>query len=146
MTLGERIKKRRRELNITQESLGDLLEVHSNTIRKWEKGLSNPDAEELKNIAEALKTTTAYLYGDFDNFSNNENTSFIKNSIYQDKTEIKNSVPNMAYWGSLVDNAEKSAENGRNLDVIINLVKAALKILENATRNNTALSDLKTTF
>ena len=127
MTLGERIKKRRRELNITQESLGDLLEVHSNTIRKWEKGLSNPDAEELKNIAEALKTTTAYLYGDFDNFSNNENTLFVKNSIYQDK-------------------AEKSAENGRNLDVIINLVKAALKILENATRNNTALSDLKTTF
>ncbi len=38
----------------------------------------------------------------------------------------------MAYWGSLVDNAEKTAENGKNLHVIISLVKTALNTLENA--------------
>ena len=38
----------------------------------------------------------------------------------------------MAYWGSLVDNAEKTAENGKNITVIINLVKTALNILESS--------------
>ena len=127
MSLGENIKKRRRNSNLTQEELGYIVGVHPNTIRKWEKGISSPNATELKSIAEALKTTTDDLYSE-----TSIQPTFIKNSAYQDKTEIQNSIPSMAYWGSLVDNAEKTAENGRNLDVIIGLVKTALNILEAA--------------
>ncbi|MBQ7214762.1 MAG: helix-turn-helix transcriptional regulator [Synergistaceae bacterium] len=127
MSLGENIKKRRRNANLTQEELGYIVGVHPNTIRKWEKGTSSPNATELKHIADALKTTTDDLY-----FEAGTMATFIKNSAYQDKTEIQNSIPSMAYWGSLVDNAEKTAENGRNLEVIIGLVKTALNILETA--------------
>ena len=133
MNLGEKIKQRRRGLGISQEKLSELVGVHENTIRKWEKGSSFPDAIELKNIAKALGTTTSYLCDETDSTSNS--ASFIKNSAYQDKTEIQNSVPSMAYWGSLVDNAEKTAENGKNIDVIIGLVKTALNILETAIKN-----------
>ena len=126
MSLGENIKKRRREMNLSQETFGDMINVHENTIRKWEKGTSYPNAAELKNIAEALDTTTDALFDD------KTPSTFVKNSAYQDKTEIKNSVPSMAYWGSLVDNAEKTAENGKNITVIINLVKTALNILESS--------------
>lgn len=128
MTLGERIRKCRRELNLSQETLGDIINVHENTIRKWEKGVSTPNAIELKNIAEALKTTTGYLCAETDTSSGDK--AFLKNSAYQDMTEIHNSVPSMAYWGSLVDNAEKTAENGKNIEIIIGLVKTALRVLE----------------
>ena len=127
MNLGDNIRKYRRRINLTQEQLAEAVGVHSNTIRKWEKGLSSPSATELKLIADSLKTTTDSLYDDA-----NSQTTFIKNSAYQDKTEIHDSVPSMAYWGSLVDNAEKTAENGKNLHVIIDLVKTTLNILEEA--------------
>ena len=38
----------------------------------------------------------------------------------------------MAYWGSLVDNAEKTAESGKNLSLVVDLVNAALNILKTA--------------
>ena len=126
MKLGEKIKQRRRQLNLSQEKLAEQISVHSNTIRKWEKGASSPSATELQMLAEALNTSTSFLYGE------NNPTSFVKNSAYQDKTEIQDSIPTMAYWGSLVDNAERTAGNGKNLQVIISLVKTALGILENA--------------
>ena len=129
LTLGERIRKRRRELNMTQESLGDKLEVHANTIRKWEKELSYPNAEEFNRLAEVLNTTTDYLYGKTEK---NTNNSFVKNSAYQDTTEINDSIPSMAYWGSLVDNAEKAAEYGKNLDVILTLINSAYKTIYSA--------------
>lgn len=124
MTLGEKIKQRRREKNLSQEKLGELLNVHENTIRKWEKGISSPSAEELQHLANELDTTTTDLY--------NENYSFIKNSTYQDKTEIQNSFPNMGYWGTLLDNAEKAAEIGKNLDLIIPILNKALLIIKTA--------------
>lgn len=127
MSLGENIKKYRRGVNLTQEALAEIVGVHSNTIRKWEKGISYPNAEELKLIANALRTTTDNLYVEIV-----PRSTFIKNSAYQDNTEIHDSIPSMAYWGSLVDNAEKTAEKGKNLGVIIGLVKTALNILENA--------------
>ena len=135
MSLGEKIKERRRQLNLSQEKLAEKVHVHSNTIRKWEKGISVPDAKELQLLAENLGTTTTYLYGE------DTPASFIKNSAYQDKTEILNSVPSMAYWGSLVDNAERTAENGKNLEVIVSLVKTALNILENAVNNPNELHE-----
>ena len=129
MSLGENIKKRRREMNLTQEQLGDALNVHANTIRKWEKGISHPDTLELEQIAKILNVSISYLYAETSTTS--RTVKFVKNSAYQDRTEINdNSVPSMAYWGSLVDNAEKTAENGRNIEVIIDLVKTALTILE----------------
>lgn len=131
MSLGENIKRHRRVINLTQEALAEAVGVHSNTIRKWEKGLSYPNAEELKLIANALKTTTDSLYTETWSQS-----TFIKNSAYQDNTEIHDSVPSMAYWGSLVDNAEKTAENGKNLHVIIDLVKTTLNILEEAVNKH----------
>ena len=124
MNLGEKIKQRRREKNLSQEKLGELLNVHENTIRKWEKGISSPSAEELQRLANELETTTTDLY--------NENYSFIKNSAYQDKTEIQNSFPSMGYWGTLLDNAEKAAEIGKNLDLIIPILNKALLIIETA--------------
>ena len=61
---GSRLKKQRELLGISQERLAEKVEVHVNTIRRWEQGKQSPDAKKLDRIAEALNTTIAYLSGE----------------------------------------------------------------------------------
>jgi len=64
MTIGDRIKKRREELNISQEELGLKLGYKSrSSINKIElDGRSLPQSK-IKAIAEALETTPSYIMG-----------------------------------------------------------------------------------
>lgn len=52
--LNERIKELRKKKGLTQEELATDLNVVRQTVSKWEKGLSVPDADTLKSIAEVL--------------------------------------------------------------------------------------------
>lgn len=61
---GSRLKQQRSSLHMTQEDLAGKLNVHVNTIRRWEKGEQSPDAKKLDYLAEALNTTVAYLSGE----------------------------------------------------------------------------------
>ena len=48
---------------MTQEELAARLDVVRQTVSKWEKGLSVPDAELLKKLAEILETDVSALLG-----------------------------------------------------------------------------------
>ena len=52
--LGEAIKNRRKELNITQPHLAEIAKVSSNTLYKLERGQGNPSLEVLNKLAEVL--------------------------------------------------------------------------------------------
>ena len=62
--LGENIKNLRTARSMTQADLADRLHVVRQTVSKWEKGLSVPDAECLTRLAEALGTTVSTLLGE----------------------------------------------------------------------------------
>ena len=47
MTLGQRICQYRKQLNISQEELGDRLGVSRQAVSKWETDLSVPDMNNL---------------------------------------------------------------------------------------------------
>ena len=66
MSIGERLRECRRNIHMSQEYLAEAVDVHANTIRKWEKGQRSPRAEELAKLAFALNTTVAYLTGETD--------------------------------------------------------------------------------
>lgn len=53
--LGKFISKLRKEKELTQEELGDILGVSSKTISKWECGNSIPDISILKEISKYFK-------------------------------------------------------------------------------------------
>lgn len=53
--LSENLKLYRQKKGHTQESLAIQLHVVRQTVSKWEKGLSVPDAETLQRIAEVLE-------------------------------------------------------------------------------------------
>lgn len=61
--LNENIKNLRKNKGYTQEELANKLNVVRQTISKWEKGYSVPDAEMLKKLAEILDTDVSQLLG-----------------------------------------------------------------------------------
>ncbi len=61
MMLGENIAALRRKNGMTQQTLADALHVTRQTISKWEKNLSVPDADALVRLADALDTTVQAL-------------------------------------------------------------------------------------
>lgn len=59
----ENLKALRKAKGLTQEELAARLHIVRQTVSKWEKGLSVPDAELLIRLAEALDTTVSHLLG-----------------------------------------------------------------------------------
>ena len=50
MSYGEKIAQLRKSKNMTQNELGDKLNVSAQAVSKWEKEISQPDIDTLKNI------------------------------------------------------------------------------------------------
>ena len=61
--LKENIKELRKRKGYSQEQLALRLNVVRQTVSKWEKGLSVPDAELLTDLAEVLDVTVSELLG-----------------------------------------------------------------------------------
>ncbi|WP_370455710.1 helix-turn-helix domain-containing protein, partial [uncultured Muribaculum sp.] len=53
-SIGERIKQRRKMLNITQEQLADIAEVGINTLTKIERDEGNPTLKVLLKVLDTL--------------------------------------------------------------------------------------------
>lgn len=62
MSLGENIRERRKALGLTQEGLGEKLGMAAQTVSKWERDESMPDAALLPPLADALETTLDSLF------------------------------------------------------------------------------------
>jgi len=78
MNLSEKIQNLRKEKNLSQEELGELLEVSRQSVSKWESGLAMPEIEKLVMLSEIFGVTTDYLLKDGEArqvvLSNNENS------------------------------------------------------------------------
>lgn len=67
-TIGDRIRNRRKELNLSQDELATRLGYKSKaSINKLELGQRNLTQTKIKAIADALETTPAYIMGWEDN-------------------------------------------------------------------------------
>ncbi len=85
MEIGERIKKRREDLGLTQEDLAIMLGYKNrSTVNKWEKDGSKLRQSKIAEIAEALNTTPAYLMGWDDDPTDYDSSIYIPKE-YQDE-------------------------------------------------------------
>ena len=72
MNVGERIRERRKELNISVDELATRLNKNRTTVYRYEKGdIENLPIDVLDPLAKALETTPAYLMG-WDNKPNKD--------------------------------------------------------------------------
>lgn len=64
MRIGDRIRRRRDELGITQTALADAIGVSKQTLYKYENGIiSNIPSDKIEAAAEILRTTPSFLMG-----------------------------------------------------------------------------------
>lgn len=62
---GQAVRKRRRELDITQEELAERAGVHRSYIANIERGEINPALENIERIAEALEVSIPVLFTNY---------------------------------------------------------------------------------
>lgn len=64
MNLGEKIKNRRLELNLTLEEVGKMVGVTKSTVMKWESGfIENMKRDKISLLAQALKVSPLWIMG-----------------------------------------------------------------------------------
>lgn len=64
MTVGEKITKLRKEQNLTQEQLAEILKVSRQSVSKWERDDAYPDTEKLIRIGKIFNCSLDYLLKD----------------------------------------------------------------------------------
>lgn len=65
-SIGERARKRRTALGITQKHVASQLKVSPNTYSNYENDVRKIEADMVRELAKILKTTTSYLLGESD--------------------------------------------------------------------------------
>lgn len=80
--LGERIKKIRQDKKITQKELGEKTGLSTQVVSNIERGVTQPSAEDMSNIAQALNISIDALYAQ-------------KNNNVQHKQVTQTNIPNL---------------------------------------------------
>ena len=66
MSIGERLRKYREAQGFTQEKLAEMVDVHPNTIRRWELSERTPNSAKLNSLSQALGVSVADLVAEDD--------------------------------------------------------------------------------
>lgn len=64
--VGGRVRVRRRLINMTQETLADMIDVTFQQVQKYERGSNRISASKLFGIAEALEVPISYFFDGLD--------------------------------------------------------------------------------
>jgi len=62
---GRAVRKRRRELDLSQEELAERAELHRNYVSDIERGDRNPSLENIHKLARALDMTVSQLFSTY---------------------------------------------------------------------------------
>lgn len=86
----ENLKLLRKKKGLSQEELAVRLNIVRQTVSKWEKGLSVPDADLLVKLADVLEVSVAELLGG--NIPNSEDTNELAEQLSRinEQLAIKN--------------------------------------------------------
>ena len=79
------------------------------TVRRWEWGDTTPNSKMLIKLADTLGTTPENL---LDDGTEKDDISVSLEMPSERKT------PTMAYWGGVLDNAQRAVRDGQNLKLI----------------------------
>jgi len=66
MITGERLKKLRKNQDLSQAQLAEKIGTDGNTISRWERGVLEIGKKKLILLAESFNTSVAYLLGETD--------------------------------------------------------------------------------
>ena len=84
---GNKILQLRKQQNMTQKELADLLSVTDKAVSKWERGLNFPDLLTMEKIAQIFDTSVVELLG-IENYSNQHVASEITDLANSEKQTL----------------------------------------------------------
>lgn len=61
--LGKRIRELRREMDITQKQLAELVKKSTTAVASWEQGLSEPCVDDIRSLCKIFNVSADYLLG-----------------------------------------------------------------------------------
>ncbi|WP_242987850.1 helix-turn-helix domain-containing protein [Anaerofustis stercorihominis] len=117
MKTGEKIAKARKNINLTQDQLAEILDVSRQTISKWESDIAYPEAGKLKLLADTLNVSIDYL---------------LKDEVEETKIPEMNQTSNgyEVDWLKLypiLNKYDKEIDMNYYFDIFGNLIKEAMK-------------------
>lgn len=113
--LGENIRNLRKQKGYSQETFAQQLNVVRQTVSKWEKGYSVPDAETLREIAELLETPVSVLLG-----------STIEETTAENASREDEIAKQLAIFNNQL--AERTARRRKTIRTILIVIGAAILI------------------
>jgi len=88
MTIGNRIRTLRKQLNYSQEYVAEQLDVTRQAVSKWEKDLSSPDTENIIQLAKLLNSTVEYIASGKKEYFDDNYTKSLKNKLSKKQKKI----------------------------------------------------------
>jgi transcriptional regulator with XRE-family HTH domain len=122
--VGQRIRWRRRELKLTQERLGELLELTFQQVQKYEKGVNRVSAGRLYEIAGVLGVPINYFFEGAEEFLEAEPAEFAED---EDEPHAPVMTPEMLELIS----AFQKIEDVSLRKSLLNTVRAAASAFDN---------------
>lgn len=62
---GKAIRRRRREIDLSQEALAEKTQLHRTYISNIERGIQNPSLENIEKLAKALDISISSLFSNY---------------------------------------------------------------------------------
>ncbi len=88
--IGKLIASLRKEKNITQYELSEMIPIGREAISKWERGKTCPDYSSMLRLSEIFNISiNEILYGERETKTNKEEITNIPIKLYEDKTKLK---------------------------------------------------------
>ncbi len=111
MDFPERLSSFRKEKNLTQKKLGEIIGVHVAQIRRYENGTSQPTLDVIRNIAIALHVSADKLIFDENERGPNDDQRLHFEAVSKLTPEEKNTVKELLE-GMILKHEAKQWQNG----------------------------------
>lgn len=120
-TIGDRLKKLRKENKLTQKDMAEKLGIHPNTISMYEKGNRNIPSSMIKKISDTFNVSTDYLLRGEEKKGKQEFSS-LDESLLNDENYLNLTLKNMLKDSQMVafqDYKSWSIEDKKELLLIL---------------------------
>ena len=143
LSIGEKIKKLRRENDITQEKLADYLNISYQAVSKWENGSSLPDISMIIPLANFFGVTTDVLF-DMDTQKQTQEIEAIyaesgrlcnKGMVKENLALMREAVAKYPNNFGLLTSLAYALSNKENDENNVELIKICERILEDCNDN-----------
>lgn len=136
MNIGGRIRKKRKEKNLTQSELGKLVNVSSQVISNWERGYTGLSHDDIAKLATALDVSTDFLLGNDSKEKLPELTPKDERDIAKDLEKILSSLDNPNEGYSYFDGQSIDDLDEEDRELLKAALETCMKIAKQIAKKN----------